>query len=448
MIAYPSRDVVPWRGRPRWHAAAAHLPSDKSISHRLLLFAALVDHPVTIHGLNQGRAVTLLADALAQLGVAIEREGPATVTVHGSLAHVSPGDRGTVDLGPSSAAARLLIGALAGLGIACTVDGDETLRNRPFDWIVDPLRAMGAELEYLGRPGALPIRVGRGAFVGGAATTHIGSAQAVSALLYAGMAARRPVAVTYPVVSRDHTQRIAARFGERIRDDGRTVRLEPGALRVPREVRVPRDPSALAYVAALFWLVHRDEPAAEVRFDGVCLNPTRLGFFAWAARCGFRFDVEAEDELGGEPVGAIVLRGGGRDARAADLASKRELHAMIDEIPLAVALASLLPGRSRFAALDELTFKETDRIAATRDLLAAFGVRVDVDGTDVEVAGPQELAVGAAVPSFGDHRLSMTAHVLLLAHRLGARVVDGECYRTSFPGFGACVDAILGGGDA
>jgi 3-phosphoshikimate 1-carboxyvinyltransferase len=448
MIAYPSRDVVPWRGAPRWHAAAAHLPSDKSISHRLLLFAALVDHPVTIHGLSQGRAVTLLVDALAQLGVAIEHGEPGTVTVRGCLARLAPGDRGTVDLGPSSAAARLLIGALAGLGVACTVDGDETLRNRPFDWIVDPLRAMGAELDYLGEQGALPIRVRPGAFVGGAAATHIGSAQAVSALLYAGIASRRPVAVTYPVVSRDHTQRLASRFGERILDDGRTVRLEPGALRVPSELRVARDPSALAYLAALFWLVHRDEPAAEARFEGVHLNPTRLGFFAWSARCGFRFDVEAEEELAGEPVGTIILRGGGRDARAADLASKRELHAMIDELPLAVAVASLLPGRARFPALDELTFKETDRIAATRDLLASLGIRVDVDGTDIEVAGPQRLAAGAEVPSFGDHRLSMTAHVLLLAHRVGARVIGGECFRTSFPGFGACVDAIVGGSDA
>jgi 3-phosphoshikimate 1-carboxyvinyltransferase len=443
VIAYPAREVIAWRDRPsRWDAAAAHLPSDKSISHRLLLFAALAEGPVTLRRCNGGRAVTLLVEALVQLGVAVELgPEPDTITVHGSLHALPAGDRGTVDLGPSSAAARLLIGALAGLGVACTVDGDVTLRNRPFDWIVDPLRAMGAELSYLGRRGTLPVRIAPATFRGGSARTAVGSAQAVSALLFAGIASRRPVAVTYPVAGRDHTQRMAESFGESLRDEDRTVRFVPGELRVPRELRVPVDPSALAYVAALFWLLHRDDPGAEARFDGVCLNPTRLGFFRWMMRCGFRGAIEPQQRSVGEPVGTVVLRGGG-ELVATGLASKDEMHAMIDEIPLAVAIACLLPGQARFADLEELTFKETDRIATTRDLLAQLGLRVVVDGHDIDVAGPQRVVAGAEVPSFGDHRLAMTAHVLLLAHRLGARVLEGECYRTSFPGFAACLEAL------
>lgn len=445
MIRCPSRDVAPRPARPwRWQAAAPHLPSDNSISHRLLLFAALADRPVTLRRLNDGRAVTLLVEALRQLGVAIDREPGDAIVVRGSLRALAPGDRGAVDLGPSSAAARLLIGALAGLGVGCTVDGDETLRARPFDWIVDPLRAMGAELDYLGAPGALPVRIRPAPFHGGAVRTTVGSAQAVSALLFAGIAARRPVTVGYPVRGRDHTQRMAASFGERIDGADRAVTYTPGALCVPAELAAPIDPSALAYVAALFWLVHRDDPAAEARFDGIGLNPTRLGFFRWMERCGFRFAVEETSASAGEPVGAIVLRGGGAPA-ATGLASKEELHAMIDEVPLAVAVASVLPGAARFADLHELTFKETDRITATRDVLRALGIAVGIDRHDLVVTGGQRVRLGAEVPSFGDHRLSMTAHVMLLAHGAGARIVEGECYRTSFPGFAACLDAIGGG---
>jgi 3-phosphoshikimate 1-carboxyvinyltransferase len=201
----------------------------------------------------------------------------------------------------------------------------------------------------------------------------VGSAQAVSSLLFAGIAARRAVDVTYPVLGRDHTQRMAASFGESIRDDDQTVRFEPGQLRVPSELRVPCDPSALAYVAALFLLVHRDDPSAEVRFDGVCLNPTRVGFFAWLARCGFRVSLESLGALTGEPIGTVVLRGGSADVVATGLSSKHDLHAMIDEVPLAVAIACLLPGEARFSALEELSFKETDRIIATRDMLRCLG---------------------------------------------------------------------------
>jgi 3-phosphoshikimate 1-carboxyvinyltransferase len=453
VIPYPDRTITGWQPQIalRWAAAVAHLPSDKSISHRALLFAGLADHPVALRGINSGAAVRLLVEAMIGIGLEIEvdRVSDRITVVRGFFLR-TPQPCGTVSLGPSSAAARLLIGVLVGAGIECVVDGDDTLRNRPFDWIVDPIRELGGQLSYVGAHGRLPIRIERGEFRGGTTRTRVGSAQSVSAVLFAGIAARRSVEIDYPVPGRDHTQRMAASFGEQIEDlprrdgTGGRIHFAPKALRVPHEIMIPRDPSALAYIAALFWLRNLERSDAEARFEGVCLNPTRLGFFRWMERCGFRLAIEPTTEVCGEPVGTVILRGGGAP-RATGLASKVELHAMIDEVPLAVAITCLIPGQAAFRDLYELTFKETDRIDATQRMLKDFGLTVAVDNYDIHVTGGQALAPapqGGGISSFGDHRLSMTAHVLLHACGRDAVISEGECFRTSFPAFGICLDAI------
>jgi 3-phosphoshikimate 1-carboxyvinyltransferase len=444
MIDYPDRSIdYTLAGEQQvWANVDAELPSDKSISHRMILFAALAPHPVRLHDLNRGKAVTLLLDALQQLGLEVSHgEGPQTLEISGTFAASTHERR--VDLGPSSAAARLLIGMLVGLNVPCIVDGDETLRNRPFDWIVEPLNQMGAHLEYLGRPGSLPIRIHQAPFQGGAARIRIGSAQAISTLLFAGVAARKPLSIHYPVVARDHTQRIIDSFGDRLRDKHLQIHYQPLKCEVPAEISIPRDPSAIAYPAALFLLCNRHHAGQRLSFDNVCLNPTRLGFFNWLADCGFNLSMEVDGIRHGEPVGRLLLSGGGQP-RASGLRDKHQFHAMIDEVPLALAISCVLPGSATFSDLYELTFKESDRIAATRSMLNALGLDYQVEEYDVHVVGGQIPRVVQAVPTFGDHRLSMTAHVLLLAHGLQANILEGHCYQTSFPGFARCLDRLTG----
>lgn len=445
MISYPDVEVcgVINNSQASWLRVNQYLPSDKSISHRLLLFAALSDEPVEIEDLNAGAAVRLLLEALAHLGIKVEQDQGARKTIlQGSLWDLPKVGVPTVQLGPSSAAARLLIGTLVGLGMNCIVDGDETLRKRPFDWIVDPLTQMGGQLEYLGEQGALPIRVFAGEFRGGEVRTRIGSAQAVSALMFSGIAGRRRVIIEYPVLARNHTQIMAASFGDVVEEADNRVSYAPGQFRMPRQAKVPKDPSAIAYVAALFWLINRNNPAAAFEIRDVCLNRTRLGFFEWMAKCGFNLEICEMGTACGEPVGNLQLRGGGA-LHAVDLDSKEAFHTMIDEIPLASAICCLLPGEATFRDLFELTFKETDRIAATREMLSQLGLRIDVHGFDIHMRGQQIVQPQPNIPSFGDHRLSMTAHVMLLAHQLCARVIGGACFKTSFPDFGKCMDALV-----
>ncbi|MGC4241446.1 MAG: hypothetical protein QM686_04310 [Herbaspirillum sp.] len=446
MIAYDDREVVVEVNRFERSDfdESGLLPTDKSLSHRFLLFAALSQNPVRIVGLNQGSAVLLLLEALEMLNVEVRRNSKdvSDITVIGSLCQVESGELHHLNLGPSSAAARLLLGTLVGLGIEAIIDGDETLRARPFDWIVDPLRAMGGEMSYLVNDGALPIHVRKGNFSGGGVETRVGSAQAVSALLFAGLSARKPVDVRYPVFARNHTQILASNFGDSVLEENNFVKFRPQSLSVPSLLEVPKDPSAVAYPAALFWILNREKEEAQFSFDNVCLNPSRLGFFQWMESCGFRYETKVKSVKSGELVGEIVLCGGGV-LHGSDMKSKSLLHSMIDEVPLAVLIACLLPGRSLFSDLHELTFKETDRITCTRDLASALGLSVMVEGLNISVNGGQVVIPSDEIPSFGDHRLSMTAHILLLASRKGGVVKEGFCFKTSFPEFDKYLSYVM-----
>jgi 3-phosphoshikimate 1-carboxyvinyltransferase len=97
--------------------------------------------------------------------------------------------------------------------------------------------------------------------------------------------------------------------------------------------------------------------------------------------------------------------------------------------------------------LRELRVKESDRLSATAALLAANGVRVEVEGDDLVVhgaGGPP--AGGGQVVTHMDHRIAMAALVLGMAARAPVTVDDGAFIETSFPGFADLLNALAGDG--
>ncbi|MEV7422024.1 3-phosphoshikimate 1-carboxyvinyltransferase [Streptomyces sp. NPDC091212] len=424
---------------------AVAVPGDKSVSHRALLAALLPGAPavLTVRNANSGGAVRALLPALRALGLRVDIERDALTVRRGARpvrqpvrGHPDidtwPDDAPYLETGGSSAAARLLIGVLAGTGTRAVVDGDEVLRHRPMEWIVDPLAELGAEIDYLGDPGCLPVLVGGPVCRPGAVRLSVGSAQARSAVLLAVAAAGLPATVRHPVRSRDHTERMLAAFGAGLTRTEHELTWDGGPYTVPPVIDVPADPSLAAYPVAahLMW-----GDGEVLRVPGVCLNPTRLGFFEVLRRAGA--DISYEDERstsGGEPTGTVVARGGldGLDSVRVD--DPAVLHALIDEVPLLAAVAALLPGTSWIGCAEELRFKETDRLATTARMVGAFGARVEVAADGLTVTGGAALRAGT-VPGFEDHRVAMAAATLGMCLPGRTTVRGGACHRTSFPGF-------------
>ncbi|MBW3577948.1 MAG: 3-phosphoshikimate 1-carboxyvinyltransferase [Actinobacteria bacterium] len=409
------------------------VPGDKSISHRALLIGALADGAVSVNGLAPSGDVAATAAALRLLGAVVDvsgNDGGLAGTVTGPLVEASD----VVDCGNSGTAMRLLAGVTAGIEGLAVLTGDASLRRRPMDRVVAPLRAMGARVD--GRAGGQlpPVVVRGGGLRGVRHVSPVASAQVKSAVLLAGLRAEGPTEVTSPARSRDHTERLMTYLGGDVTvrhlGDGReVVALRPGALQ-PRPVGVPGDPSSAA-----FWMVAA-AAAINGRLDGVelpdlCANPTRLGVVNVLRAMGARLEVDPTGEVSGEPRAAV--RVWPSDLTGATVAGSAVVDAL-DELPV-LAVAGAL-SRDGFVVRDaaELRVKESDRIAALAATFQALGVTIHERPDGFAVPGGQRPAAGT-VDARGDHRIAMTACVAATYATGPVEVRGFGCVATSYPSF-------------
>ena len=413
-------------------------PADKSISHRAALIAAMGEGETAIEGYLDSADTRSTLAAVAALGAEIE--GVAGTAIKPEIRVRGVGLRGAasarVDVGNAGTLLRLLPGWLAGQERgAWTVDGDDSIRRRPVDRIVEPLRAMGARLRC--RDDRLPPLEVEGAPLRGVAyEPPVASAQIKSCLLLAGLLAEGETRIAEPLPTRDHTERMLAAAGAEIERGERVVGVRPAARLEPGEIAVPGDFSSAAFFLVAALLV----PGSEVALDGVGLNPTRTGLLAILERMGAAFEIEPAGERGGEPVGRIRVRAA--DLRGTEVGGS-EVPLTIDELPLVALAACFAEGTTTIGDADELRRKESDRIATVTEALRALGGRVEatVDGIAIEGTGGLR---GGAIRSHGDHRIAMLGAIAGLASREGVEVDGIDAAAVSYPGFEVDLASLSG----
>jgi 3-phosphoshikimate 1-carboxyvinyltransferase len=291
------------------------------------------------------------------------------------------------------------------------------------DRVVTPLREMGADARW-------PPLV-----VGGQTPLHgieyvmpVASAQVKSALLVAGLFAEGPTAVTEPVATRDHTERMLSAMGADVAVEGRRVEVRPADRLAPLDIEIPGDVSA-----ASFWLVASGLLAGSgVRIRNVGTNPTRIAFLDLLRACGINVAVSGMRTAGGEQVGDLEVAPG-LELRPVAVGGGQAAE-MIDELPVLAVAASQLPGTSRITGAAELRVKESDRITAMTEGLGAMGADIKALDDGWLITGPRHLE-GARVESHGDHRVAMALAVAGLLADGVTEIEDAECVEISYPAF-------------
>jgi len=406
-------------------------PADKSVSHRAALIAAMSEGETTIEGYLDAADTRSTLAAVEALGATIEGAGGDSLDP--SLRVRGTGLRGaaptSIDVGNAGTLLRLLPGWLAGQETgAWTLDGDDSIRRRPVDRVVVPLREMGARLEC--RDGRLPpLRIEAAPLRGIAYELPVASAQVKSCLLFAGLLAEGETTVVEPLPSRDHSERMLAAAGAEVERGDRTVSIRPAARLEPGEIAVPADFSSAAFFVVAGLLV----AGSEVVLSGVGLNPTRTGLLEILARMGAEIEVEPEGERGGEPSGRLRVRPAplrGTEVGGADV------PLAIDELPLVALAACFAEGATTIRDAAELRRKESDRIATVAAALTALGATVETSEDGMRIEGGSGLR-GGAIESHGDHRIAMLGAVAGLASREGVEVAGMDAAAVSYPGFEA-----------
>jgi len=424
------------------------VPSDRSITHRALILAALSNGPCELRGFAYGNDNLGTLRALGALGVRYEDDQKGTVRLRGVGLNGLRAPEAALDCGHSATTARLLAGVLSGQPFASRLVGSEQLSRRRMKAVVAPLkldlaRIVGAAPARDATDLCLPLDIGgleSGQRLGPIEYAMMApNDHAKGALLFAGLFASGPTQIFEPVVSRDHTERLLSELGMPVRTAGSLVSLHPPA--DPLAIRgfefdLPGDISAAAFVLVAGELV----PGSNVSTRRTGLNPTRAGILEVIRAFGGRMGITPKGDSLGEPWGEINAVGS--VLRGTRVAGETALRAL-DEIPAICALAARARGTTEISEVAELREDEPDRLDALVGLLRAFGVEAAprVDGLVIE-GRPERALTAARISSGGDHRLAMTAALLGLVADGETVVEDVDCMAVSFPRFVGTLRAL------
>jgi 3-phosphoshikimate 1-carboxyvinyltransferase len=395
-------------------------PPDKSLSHRAAILGAMAAEPVRVRGYLDAADTRSTLDAMRALGALVEEREDELVIRGVGLRNAG---EASIDVGNAGTLMRLLPGWLAAQeGRSFTLDGDASIRRRPVDRVAEPLRAMGARIEAT--DGRLPPFTVHGARLHGIEhTSPVASAQVKSCVLLAGLAAEGTTAVTEPVVSRDHTERMLAGAGVEVSACDE-LSLEA--------IDVPGDPSSAAFLVLAGVLV----PGSRLVVTGVGTNVGRTGFLHVLRRMGAIVLGELEEDPGDrvpdrEPVADLDVAFGPLTATTVE---PEEVPAAIDELPLVALAACFAEGETVVRGAGELRVKESDRIAAVVDGLGGLGADIEATEDGFVVRGTGGLR-GGRIEARGDHRIAMLGAVAGLASREGVEVVGMDAAEVSYRGF-------------
>lgn len=424
LTSRPDRRLIepsgPLRGR-------MSVPGDKSISHRAAILGAIAEGTSRIRGFLPGEDCLRTIACLRAMGVPIEG-GPSDWKIEGvGLWGLQEPDN-VLDVGNSGTTIRLLMGVLAGLDGCVILTGDESIRRRPMGRVIKPLREMGVRLD--GRAGGenAPIVVRGGPVRGVHYKSPVASAQVKSAVILAALQAVDETVFIEPGPSRDHTERMLRAMGADIQERAPCeLVIRGGRPLAPRDAFIPGDLSSAA-----FWIVAGlVVPASDLVITRVGLNPSRTGLLEVLKEMGANLLVGNLGEEASEPLGDI--RVSHCRLRPVEV-SGEQLIRSIDEVPIMALAMACAEGTSEVRDAAELRVKESDRLAASAQVLRALGADIEEKPDGLTIRGPTKWH-GGSVDSGGDHRIAMIAAVAARLASEPVEILGTRCTETSYPGF-------------
>ena len=409
---------------------SVELPGDKSISHRYGMLAGIAEGPSRIENYSTGADCASTLGCMRALGVKWERssDGQNVIEIQGRGV-VLAASATALDCGNSGSTMRMLSGIVAGQSFTSEMVGDESLSRRPMERVIQPLSAMGAEIES--EQGKPPLRITGRRLKSIDYKMPVASAQVKSCLLFAGLLADGETRVEESLGTRDHGEVALRAFGAEVQHrslgSGSEVRIAGGQRLRGVEARMPGDLSSAAFflgAAALF-------PGSQLTIPNLLMNPTRARLLDILMQMGLTISVIQLEEVQGEMVGSLQIEGA--RLKHATIAGA-DSAALIDEIPVLAAIAPFSEQGLEVRDARELRVKESDRIASIVTNLGKMGAEVEEREDGLRIPGGQTLR-GAELDSFGDHRIAMAFAVAALRARGETLIQGAESAAISYPAF-------------
>lgn len=397
------------------------IPSDKSISHRAVMFASLAKGQSIIKNFSKGQDPLSSLKVCSALGINAELNEDLIINSTGKLYEPNR----ELDCGNSGTTMRLMSGILAGQNFNSILTGDESLSKRPMKRVIEPLTLMGAQINS--KDYKAPLEIFGKNLTGINYNSKLASAQVKSCILLAGLNAEGKTSFTEPYISRDHTERMLKYMGANISADKNTVTIEKSVLE-PKTIEICGDISSAAYFIAAGLIV----PNSKIILKNVGLNPTRTGIIEVAVKMGGDIEILNKQTVSGEEVGDIQICYS--ELKACTIEGEI-IPKLIDELPVIAVIATQAEGTTIIKDAGDLRNKESDRIKAVVTELQKLGADIQETTDGFIISGKKELKGGAEVETYHDHRLAMSLYVAGLICKEPVLINGFEWVDISFPEF-------------
>ena len=389
---------------PRRIEGEIDLPASKSISNRVLLLNALCATPGRLSNLAQCDDTDAVLSALAQP------------------------DASEVNIGAAGTAMRFLTAYFATReGREVVIDGTERMRQRPIGVLVDALRQLGADIEYVEAEGYPPLKIIGTRLHGGALTVSgsVSSQYITAILLIAPVIGGITLTIEGEIMSRpyiDMTLALMARYGVKAEWRENVIHVPAGEY-TALDFTVEADWSAASY----WWAMQAIVPQSRISLKG--LEPQSLQ--------GDSHIAELMSQMGvtGNWCGRYLdLRSNG--GVGCCCSTFADLSATPDIAQTLVVMLCLMGRPFRITGLRTLRIKETDRLEALRTELRKLGYVVKVEGDDA-ISWHLETTAAEASPhicTYHDHRMAM-AFAPAAIRFPGLIIDDAQVVSKSYPLF-------------
>ena len=399
------------------------LPGDKSISHRAIMLSTIADGVSYVRNLNDGADLQSTINILKQCGASIKQRNNEIIIDGKELQ--SPLKE--LDCGNSGTTTRLIAGLLASQKLTFSLVGDESLSKRPMKRIITPLKEMGCKISS--NNGLLPLSIDAS---GGISSLDfdmkIASAQVKSSILFSALGGNNVSSINEIIPTRNHSEIMLNNMGALIERKGDKIVIHPLKSKLKSiDISVPSDPSSSAFFAGLAVISNN----SKLKLTNVLLNESRIGFVEVLKRMNCLVKKSNESIHNGEKVGDLTFRSS--NLKAIEVESKI-IPSIIDEIPILAVIAAFAKGTTVFNNVEELKYKECDRLRAIIHNLKAFGIKTYENNNNLFVEGGK-IKKMAEITTFDDHRIAMAFTILSLTSFKKYKLDNKECVDISLPNF-------------
>lgn len=410
--------------RPSVIYGKVRAPPSKSYSHRAIIAASMTDGRCVVENVSESDDVRATINVCEKLGASIVKE-ESTLLVNGFSTPKAPDD--VLNAQNSGTTLRIMT------GVSCLVQdgyvvltGDESLRRRPMQPLLDALNMLGGECWSTRLNGCAPIVVKGGGLKGGEAWMDGSlSSQFVSSILFSSTKALRDTVLRIrgSLVSRpfvDATISVLERFGVRVENEGYAVFRIPSQQNFkPTRFTVPGDFGLASFMMAAALMTD-----GSVTVEGLSQDLPQ----ADSAIIDILTSMGAKVKLD-YGSGRVTVDGGGR-LRGGSF----NLSDSPDLLPVLAALATKCDGPVEITGVGHARVKESDRVGALACALSKIGMNVR-ERPDGLIITQGKLAGSAVLDPKGDHRLFMAYCLLGLVLKDGCVVLGAESASVSYPNF-------------